>query len=71
LLAGAFPMLRYGSSSVSQNTAKSGLLQRKEELEQQIDRLKYEKQSMSPADYRQRMNALLLMLAKTQAEIDK
>lgn len=71
LLAGAFPMLRYGSASVSQNTAKSGLLQRKEELEQQIDRLKYEKQSMSPADYRQRMNALLLMLAKTQAEIDK
>ncbi len=71
LLAAAFPMLRLGTGSEAAAPAKAGLLQRKEELELQIDRLKYEKQSLAPADYRQRMNALLLMLARTQAEIDK
>lgn len=71
LLAGAFPMLRLGSAAeASANPAKADLLRRKEILEQQIDRLKYEKESLSPADYRQRMNALLLTLARTQAEID-
>lgn len=71
LLAAAFPMLRMGEANEITDAGKAGLLKRKEELELQIDRLKYEKQSLAPADYRQRMNALLLMLARTQAEIDK
>jgi hypothetical protein len=71
LLASSFPMLRLGEGSEAAAPGKAGLSQRKEELELQIDRLKYERQTMSPADYRQRMNALLLMLARTQAEIDK
>lgn len=72
LLAAAFPMLRLGAAaSAAADPEKADLLRRKETLEQQIDRLKYEKQSLGDADYRQRMNALLLMLARTQAEIDK
>lgn len=72
LLAGLFPLLRLGSAATAAaDPAKADLLRRKEILEQQIDRLKYEKESISPADYRQRMNALLLTLARTQAEIDK
>ncbi len=72
LLAAAFPMMRLGeAASAEADPGKADLLRRKEILEQQIDRLKYEKESLSPADYRQRMNALLLTLARTQAEIDK
>jgi hypothetical protein len=72
LLAAAFPMLRLGqAAAAAADPGKADLLRRKEILEQQIDRLKYEKESLSPADYRQRMNALLLSLARTQAEIDK
>ncbi len=72
LLAAAFPILRLGDAAAADaDPAKAELLRRKEILEQQIDRLKYEKESLSPADYRQRMNALLLTLARTQAEIDK
>ncbi|MCU0226641.1 MAG: hypothetical protein MUF01_03290 [Bryobacterales bacterium] len=72
LLAAAFPVLRLGATATAAaDPAKADLLRRKEILEQQIDRLKYEKDSLAPADYRQRMNALLLTLARTQADIDK
>lgn len=72
LLAAAFPMLRLGSSAAAAaDPAKAELLKRKELLEQQIDRLKYEKESLAPLDYRRQMNALLLTLAQTQAQIDQ
>lgn len=72
LLAAAFPMLRLGSNAAAAaDPAKADLLKRKEILEQQIDRLKYEKESLAPLDYRRRMNALLLTLAQTQAQIDQ
>ncbi len=72
LLAAAFPMLRLGSSAAAAaDPAKANLLKRKELLEQQIDRLKYEKESLAPLDYRRQMNALLLTLAQTQAQIDQ
>lgn len=72
LLAAAFPMLRLGSSAAAAaDPAKADLLKRKELLEQQIDRLKYEKESLAPLDYRRQMNALLLTLAQTQAQIDQ
>lgn len=72
LLAASFPMLRLGSTAAAAaNPEKAALLKRKELLEQQIDRLKYQKDSMQPLDYRRQMNALLLTLAQTQAQIDQ
>ncbi|MCZ2155539.1 MAG: hypothetical protein LC114_16835 [Bryobacterales bacterium] len=72
LVAASFPLLRLGAAAqAAANPAKAALLQRKELLEQQIDRLKYQKESMQPLDYRRQLNALLLTLAQTQAEIDR
>lgn len=72
LLAASFPVLRLGSTAAAAaNPEKAALLKRKELLEQQIDRLKYQKESMQPLDYRRQMNALLLTLAQTQAQIDQ
>ena len=39
--------------------------------EQQIDQLKYQKAALAPDAYKQQLAALLLELAKTQAELDK
>jgi len=73
LLAGEFALLRPpGETAVAAaNPAKQKLIQHKDELEARIDRLKYEKDSLPEADYKQQLSALLLDLARTQAEIDK
>lgn len=72
LVAASFPLLRLGSAArAAASPGKAALLKRKELLEQQIDRLKYQKESMQPLDYRRQLNALLLTLAQTQAEIDQ
>ena len=47
------------------------LLAKKDELEQQIDELKYEKAAMPPDEYKKQLSELLLELAKTQEELDK
>jgi len=73
LLAGAFPLLKSGSEDTAAvaNPAKQKLIQHKDELEARIDKLKYEKDSLAEADYKQQLSTLLLDLAKTQAAIDK
>ncbi len=72
MLASAFPLLRLGSNaSAASNPQKLKLLAQKEELEQQIDRLKYQKAAMPIEDYKRQLNVLLLQLAKTQAELDQ
>jgi hypothetical protein len=72
MLASAFPLLRLGSNaSAARDPEKLKLLTQKEELEQQIDRLKYQKAAMPIEDYKRQLGALLLQLAKTQAELDK
>jgi len=72
LLASAFPLLRLGSNaSAARDPQKLKLLTQKEELEQQIDRLKYQKAAMPIEDYKKQLGVLLLQLAKTQAELDK
>ena len=72
LLASAFPLLRLGgNASAAKDPAKLKLLTQKEELEQQIDRLKYQKAAMPIEEYKKQLGALLLQLAKTQAELDK
>ncbi len=46
-------------------------MKRKQELEEQIDSLKYQKAAIPVAEYRQKLTALLTELAKVQAELDK
>jgi hypothetical protein len=72
ILASAFPLLRLGTNaSAAGNPQKMKLLAQKEELEQQIDRLKYEKAAMPSEEYKKQLSVLLLQLAKTQAELDQ
>jgi len=72
MLASAFPLLRLGSNaSAAANPQKLKLLEQKEQLEQQIDRLKYQKAAMPSEDYKRQLSQLLVQLAKTQAELDQ
>ena len=70
--AGAFTLVRYGAADVVvTDPAKKALLVHKEEVENKIDALKYQKDLLAPEEYRRQLTALLLDLAKTQAEIEK
>ncbi len=55
----------------SQDPAKRALLEKREELEVAIDQLKLQKAAMPTEEYRRQLQALLLQLAKTQAELDQ
>ena len=71
-LISSFTLLRLGTTRLAANDpAKQGLLAQKEELEQKIDTLKYQKAAMDPADYRKQLTAALLELAKVQEGLDK
>lgn len=70
--AAAFTLVRSGAAaSEAANPAKRALVAAKEEIENKIDALKFQKDLMDPADYRRQMTTLLLQLAKTQEEIEK
>jgi hypothetical protein len=72
LLASQFTVLRLGATQMAASTPeKKALLEKREQLEQQIDKLKYEKAAIAPDAYKQQLAQLLLELAKTQAELDK
>lgn len=72
LAASHFTVLRIGTAQLAAATPeKKALLEKREELESQIDKLKYEKAAMPTDQYRQQLQGLLLELAKTQAELDK
>ncbi|MEX2260595.1 MAG: hypothetical protein WD696_01520 [Bryobacteraceae bacterium] len=72
LVASAFPVLRLGAAAkLAADPEMQKLLAKKEDLEQQIDRLKYQKAAIPTAEYKKQLAALLLELARTQAEIDK
>jgi hypothetical protein len=72
IIAGRFPLLHTGSAvAMAKDPEKQKLLKTKEDLEQQIDDLKYRKASMPVEQYRQQLSKLLLELAKTQQELDK
>jgi hypothetical protein len=51
--------------------AKHDLLAKKDDLERQIDALKYQKAAMAQSEYEQQLKALLIELAKVQAALDK
>jgi hypothetical protein len=72
LLMSSFIVLRLGASQQAANDpAKRALLAKKEELEQKIDTLKYQKAAMDSQDYKKQLTDALLELAKVQEELDK
>jgi cell division protein FtsL len=72
LLAASFPVIRPETENTKNlSPEKQKLVAKKEDLEAKIDRLKYEKAAMSESEYKQQLTALLLELARTQAEIDR
>ncbi len=70
LLASRFPLLRLGGAQAAAGQNPE-LVKKKQELEEQIDQLKYQKAAISVTEYRQKLSALLTELAKVQAELDK
>lgn len=72
LTAGRFAVLHLGATAVqSRDPAKLALLKQKEELEAQIDDLKYRKASMAVQEYRGQLQQLMIQLAQTQEALDK
>ena len=73
LMAARFVLLRIGATSqaLARSPEKLKLLGRKEELEQQIDKLKYEKAAMRADEYKSKLAQLLIELAQVQEELDK
>lgn len=72
LKAAQFALLRIGTAQISANTPeKKALLEKRDQLEAEIDKLKYEKAAMPADEYKKQLQDLLIQLAKTQAELDK
>lgn len=72
LLMTSFTLLRLDASQGSTNDpAKRALLTKKENLEQQIDALKYQKAATDPEDYKKQLTDALVELAKVQGELDQ
>lgn len=71
-LMATLTVVRIGAAQAAMNDpAKRDLLTKKEELEQKIDGLKYQKAAMEPGEYKKELTAALVELAKVQAELDK
>jgi hypothetical protein len=71
-LASAFTVVRLGANAAAaRDPAKRPLLDKKEQIEQAIDKLKYEKAAMPEAEYKRQLSTLLLELAKTQEALDQ
>jgi hypothetical protein len=71
-LAALFPVVRLGANAAAaRDPAKRPLLDKKEQLEQAIDKLKYDKATMPEQVYKQQLTQLLLELAKTQEALEK
>jgi len=71
-LAASFTVVRLGANAAAaRDPNKRPLLDKKEQLEQAIEKLKFEKAAMPAAEYRRQLTQLLLELAKTQEALDK
>ena len=71
-LASAFPIVRMGANAAAaRDPEKRPLLEKKEQLEQAIDRLKYQKASIPAELYKKQLTALLLELAQVQEALEK
>ncbi len=72
LFLSSFTLVRFGAAQkAASDPAKRELLAKKEELEQKIDSLKYQKAAMDQDDYKQQLTAALLELARVQEDLDK
>jgi hypothetical protein len=72
VLLSNFTLLRLGASQLAgNNPAKRALLDKKEELEQKIDILKYHKAAMDPADYKKQLTDALIELSNVQEKLDQ
>ena len=72
LMLSSFTLVRLGAAERAANDpAKRALLAKKEELERQVDTLKYQKAAMSEEDYKKQLTAALVELARIQQELDK
>jgi hypothetical protein len=70
--AASFPLLRFGSAAAAVNDpAKKELVAKREDVENRIDALKYQKSLMAPDEYKKQLTALLIELSKAQEAIDK
>jgi hypothetical protein len=71
-LMSSFTVVRIGAAQAAMNDpAKRDLMAKKEELEQKVDALKYQKAAMEPGEYRKELTAALVELAQVQEELDK
>jgi hypothetical protein len=71
-LMSTFTVVRIGAAQAAMNDpAKRDLMAKKEELEQKVDALKYQKAAMEPGEYKKELTAALVELAKVQEELDK
>jgi hypothetical protein len=71
-LAGVFTVVRLGANAAAaRDPNKRPLLDKKEQLEQAIEKLKFEKAAMPVQEYKRQLTQLLLELAKTQEALDK
>jgi hypothetical protein len=67
----SFTLLRLGTSQqAANNPALRSLLEEKDNLEQKIDALKYQKAAMDPEDYKKQLTDALVALAKVQDQLD-
>jgi hypothetical protein len=72
LLLSTIVLVRFGTAERAANDpGKRALLAKKEELERQIDTLKYQKAAMTEDDYKKQLTAALVELARIQQELDK
>lgn len=71
-LLASFTLLRTGTTAQAANDpAKKALLEQKDQLEQKIDTLKYQKAAIDPAEYKKELTEALVQLAKVQEALDK
>jgi hypothetical protein len=71
-LLSSLTVVRIGASQTAMNDpAKRELQAKKEELEQKIDALKYQKAAMEPGEYKKQLTDALLQLATVQGELEK
>jgi hypothetical protein len=70
-LAMSFSVLRLNGESASSDPAKRTLQAKRDQVESQIDQLKFQKSLLAPELYRAQLSKLLLELARVQEELDK
>jgi hypothetical protein len=71
-LAAAFTVVRLGANAqAARDPAKRDLLAKKEDIEQAIDKLKFEKAAIPADQYKKQLSQLLLELARTQEALEK